>query len=103
MHLPGRQQCISGNNHQLQNREATFGELLLLSRVSLFKEIFSSPPLSLALFFAGCVSLALSDSCNSTGYPITAVYSRVRLAFHSLDRRSLSVCAADMRLQQPRL
>lgn len=52
-------------------------------------------------FFAGCWclrGLALTDSGNSTGYPITAVYSRARLPFHSSHRRSLSAFAADMRL-----
>ncbi len=45
--------------------------------------------------------LELTDSCNSTGYPITAVYSRARLAFNSSERRSLSAFAADMRPQSP--
>lgn len=90
VHLPGRQQCIFGHNHQLQNREASFIVFALCSPVKRF------------VFFTGCVALEPSDRCNSTGYPITAVYSRVRLAFHSLDRRSLSASVADMLLQQLR-
>lgn len=58
--------------------------------------------LLLKRFLPAALHWSCRSSCNSTGYPITAVYSRVRLAFHSLDRRSLSAFAADMRPQQLR-
>lgn len=91
IYLPGNNASLLGGIVSCKERR---GQFVCDGRVSLVREIF---------FLAGCVALELSDSCNSTGYPITAVYSRVRLACHSLHRRSLSAFAADMRLQSLRI